>query len=412
MALRVRHFAVVRSLEMMPQPFAAEMKQRLFRATARLRGAPSRRGATLLAAVLMSAPACAAASEFRLVCSTWPAARSVAGPDGLGEAGSGLIDLESRYPWKLEGQGFHLALETAGDAGDPQETAASAPPSSSAPAPKKKLFTTGTTLVTLGALALGALDGLNGPLYYGFQSLHFVDEGWFGMDTYAGGADKVSHFVASSGAARALFEIYKIQGHSEDQSFALAFATTAMVGFLTEVGDGVTIYGFSAQDLTADLVGTAAGLLVDRNHLQDLFGVRLGKVPTIIPPAVTEGHVASFGTSYSNEIYAVDLQFGGLFKRLDAQPGIARYFLSSFVFYTKGFGYDPPLPGRYQEIGFELGLNFPEILKAVGVKETTWWGGALLAVFNFFRIPFTQVGVYYDLTSHKWYGPGAPYNFH
>ena len=55
-----------------------------------------------------------------------------------------------------------------------------------------------------------------------------------------------------------------------------------------------------------------------------------------------------------------------------------------------------------------MGLNFPEILRCVGVSESTWWGQGLIAIFNFFRFPFTQVGVYYNLFDGKWYGPGAP----
>ena len=79
---------------------------------------------------------------------------------------------------------------------------------------------------------------------------------------------------------------------------------------------------------------------------------------------------------------------------------------------TKGYGYDPPLAERYQQVGFEVGLNFPEILRAVGVQDTTRWGDALLRVFSFFRIPYTQVGAYYNLVNRKWYGPGAPYHFY
>ena len=79
---------------------------------------------------------------------------------------------------------------------------------------------------------------------------------------------------------------------------------------------------------------------------------------------------------------------------------------------TKGYGYDPPVPSRYQEIGFEVGLNFPAIIKALGVSNETWWGDILIRAFEFIRIPYTQIGAYYNLTNHKWYGPGAPYHYY
>jgi len=28
-----------------------------------------------------------------------------------------------------------------------------------------------------------------------------------------------------------------------------------------------------------------------------------------------------------------------------------------------------------------------------------------------FRLPFTAIGVYYDMTDHEWLSPGAPYRF-
>ncbi len=264
------------------------------------------------------------------------------------------------------------------------------------------------------AVVLGsAAQGLGAPLQYGWVDFHTTNEGFFSRDTYAGGADKASHFVISSGAARALYDVYtRYQGHSPDESFTLALATTFMGGLAVELLDGASVYGFSFQDLTADALGSTAGALIQRNHLQDLLGLRLGMADTDIPAWAVGSSEATLGRSYSDEIYLADLKLGGLITRMHGNPGIARFFLTSFTFFTKGFGYAPPLPSRYQEIGFELGLNIPEILKAVGVKESTWWGAGLLAIFNFFRVPFTQVGVYYNLFNHKWYGPGAPYHYY
>ena len=205
--------------------------------------------------------------------------------------------------------------------------------------------------------------------------------------------------------------MYREQGHSEDQSFALALAASIFTGFIVEIGDGLTVYGFSAQDLGADILGTTAGLLINRHHLQDLLGLRLGKVSTDIPERYIVDREDSLGSGYSNEVYTADLKFAGLGKRLHFNPGPARFFLMSVAYFTKGFGYDPPLLGRYQNVGFELGLNIPEILMAVGVKDTTWWGKPLLMISNFFRFPFTQIGVYYDTTNGKWYGPRAPYHY-
>lgn len=373
-------------------------------------GATAWRAALLLAAAILAAAADAWAAEFSLFPdSAAVGPRFYAREDALGEAGFRILDLEGSYPWSAGGGPGPLAdseiLRAAMLAQGP------ATPAVAAVAPPTKLFTTPTIVATAGTLLLGSVYAMSGGWKYGFNSFHFTDEKWFESSTYSGGADKSSHVVVSSGLSRFLYEVYVAQGHSPDQSFALAFSVSILTGFIVEIGDGVTVYGFSAQDLAADVLGTAAGLLINRNHLQDLLGIRLGKVSTDIPDQVIGNSEPSLGTGYSNEIFVADVKFLGLGDRLHLSPGLARYFLFSVAYFTKGFGYEPPIPGRYQNVGFELGLNVPEVLTAVGVKETTWWGKALLAAFNFFRIPFTQVGVYYDLTNHKWYGPGAPYGY-
>ena len=294
------------------------------------------------------------------------------------------------------------------------ELAAVAPfPAALEPHPRpEKLFTTATTVWTAATVAGGVLQGLGAPLQYGWVPWNVTDEGWFGRDTYVGGSDKVSHFVISSGVSRMLYETYTTLGHSENQSFTLAVATAFMSGTMVEIMDAFSVYGFSFQDLTVDALGAAAGALIHRHHLQDLLGLRLGLVETEIPASAIGSSVETLGRSYNDEIYAADLKLGGLIRRMNGNPGFARFFLTSFVFFTKGFGYDPPLPTRYQEIGFEVGLNFTEILRAFGVNESTWWGQGLIAIFDFFRFPFTQVGVYYNLFDGKWYGPGAPHHYY
>jgi hypothetical protein len=68
------------------------------------------------------------------------------------------------------------------------------------------------------------------------------------------------------------------------------------------------------------------------------------------------------------------------------------------------------LPGRYQEVGLELGLNREQVLKEAGVNNGTLWGDTLLLAARFLRVPYTQIGGYDNLTNGRWYGPGAPYH--
>jgi len=356
-------------------------------------GAPS----LLLAAALAAASPSAHADEFHLFPET-PPGNTFANVHWADPPAS-RIDFEQLQVARFDDSNWtELALE---------REAAEAAVLEPHPQPEK-LFTTATTVWTAAAIGGGVLQGIGAPLQYGWVSWNTTDEGWFSRDTYVGGSDKVSHFIISSGVSRLLYEAYTTLGHTENQSFTLAVTTAFMSGMMVEIMDAFSVYGFSFQDLTADALGSASGALINRYHLQDLLGLRLGLTETPIPASAIGSSVPTLGRSYNDEIYAADLKFGGLIRRMNGNPGFSRFFLTSFVYMTKGFGYAPALPTRYQEIGFEVGLNFPEILRCVGVSERTWWGQGLLAIFNFFRFPFTQIGVYYNLYDGKWYGPGAP----
>jgi len=368
------------------------------------------RRAVLLAATVAAGAAAARAEEFRLF--PQEAARPRFYTSSVWGTGPErrLLDLDGSYPWD-GGAAFPIQSDdTEASSGGSDEPPPPPPPEQ--PSPPKKLFTKGTTLWTVAALLGGVGQGIGAPIKYGTQSWHFTDEGYFGYDTYAGGADKASHFVISSGVSRLLFEAYKAQGLTVDQSFNLSLAVTLIDGILVETGDAVTVYGWSWQDLTADFLGATAGLFIHRYGLRDLIGLRVGSTFNDIPAWAVGSSQESLGSSYNDEIFTADLRLGGLITRLHGKPGIARFFLTSFVYYTRGFGYQPPLPSRYQECGVELGIDFPAILKAVNVPEDKWWGQGLYAFFSFFRIPFTQIGVYYNFKNKKWYGPSAPYHYY
>jgi hypothetical protein len=398
----------------------------------RARGVLARRAwrGMLVAAALLSAGVRMNAQEFRL----FPA--SASGPRyfstfDVGAAGFRIVDLEDSSPWSpAEGSGFGLRTETPPPADAPDAAAGDEPASAtSAPvqrcviiqcvkltgepeAPPAKLFTTPVILWTVAGLLVGFADGIDGPIRDGFHSFRFTNEGFFQYGTYGGGSDKASHFVISTIGVDTLYDAYRLNRLTPDEAFWLSWATVTLAGAFVEIGDGLTPYGFSAQDLIADTAGAGIEALIKRNNLGDMLGFRLGRwLQTTIPPAIVDGRPL-VGIDYSQEIYTADLKLGGVATRLNASPNIARFFLFSFAFMTKGYGYVPPLETRYQEVGLELGLNFPEILKAVGVTNETWWGDSLLRVANFLRIPFTQVGAYYNLKNQKWYGPGAPYHYY
>jgi hypothetical protein len=308
------------------------------------------------------------------------------------------------FPLPLEGP---IGLDVATLRGLPPELLA--PSDETRPDVAPKLFTRGTAWLTTGvlvAMSAWAALGVQKDDYTPWKVTH---EKFFGEDTYAGGADKVSHFILSAFLARELGWAYEQQGHPKDQSLALSLGVTIVAGFIQEIGDAFTPYGYAWEDIVADTLGGVTGAALSYYELNDLIGLRFGFIPNQVPPDPC--CVESLGENYSNEIYSGDLKIAGLAKRMRFNPGPARFLLVSATYSTKAYGFDPPREDRQRNVGIDIGLNLPEVLKALCVPETTWWGAVLYKALNLFRIPYTSFGVRYDMNHKKWHGPDTGQGF-
>jgi hypothetical protein len=228
-------------------------------------------------------------------------------------------------------------------------------------------------------------------------------EGFFGAHTYAGGADKVAHFVDYTIAWRLMDTAYRGIGYTDSQSRWLAVGTSFAAGLATEIGDGTTMFGFSFEDLLMDALGAATAMGLSRSGWDDTFGFRYGSgVPQESNCCATD----TYGRNYSGEIYAADFKIAGIGRRLRFDPGPARFLLVSGTYGTNGYRNAAP-EQRQRLVGIEVGIHFSEILRGLGVPEKAFWGEILYVFFDSIRIPYTAIGVRYDLNHHQWFGPTA-----
>lgn len=240
---------------------------------------------------------------------------------------------------------------------------------------------------------------------YEYNGFHFTNEGFFGGHTYAGGADKVAHFVDYSLAQGALANTYRRIGYTSGQSGWIGFATAAAAGLATEIGDGTTIFGFSWEDFLADALGAATAAGLSQSGWNDTIGFRFGKFSQDPAPSCCPDH-ANIGRDYSGEIYTADLKIVGLARRLRLDPGPARFLLLSATYGTNGYRLVAP-ELRQRLVGLEIGVNFSEIFRSLGVPSEPLWGEVFYYFFDSFRIPYTAIGVRYDVNNHEWFGPTA-----
>lgn len=261
--------------------------------------------------------------------------------------------------------------------------------------PPKTIWIGAVTAATLAGSAYNSFsDGPN-------QKFHFTNEGFLGQHTYAGGADKGSHFVSYYMVAKLLSGMYQELGMPVDQARLLGAGVSTFAGFVTELGDGRGRYGFSYEDLTMDALGAATYLGIAHFGLGDLIGFSAGLIPA---PARVCCPYGGFGTDYSQLIYSADLRIAGLGARAHFDPGPARFLLFSLTYGSKGYPFDDPTV-RERQVGVFVGVNFVEILHVARVPEKIWWGKILYFLFDVIRIPYTQIGYQYDLNHKRWSGP-------
>jgi uncharacterized protein YfiM (DUF2279 family) len=236
------------------------------------------------------------------------------------------------------------------------------------------------------------------------RSFHITQEGWFGKSTYAGGADKASHYVDFYIISKEMSFLYNTLGYSRAESIGIGLGFSLLVGLINESGDGFTKYGFSYEDLTMDVAGGLTAAIVSALGANDLIGFREGfLLPSYNVPACCPSN--SVGQAYQNQLYTADLKLAGLARRLNLNIGPLRYLLLSATYATKGYATGSQALEERQ-IGFEIGLNLEEALLDIGVRRDTWWGYTLHVVLDNVRIPFTSVGFQYDLNGKRWRGPG------
>jgi len=75
------------------------------------------------------------------------------------------------------------------------------------------------------------------------------NEGWFGKNSYNGGADKLGHAYTWSLLTRALIHNYERHGFSKKASAFWGFTIPAFNGVVIELLDGYTDYNASTEDI-------------------------------------------------------------------------------------------------------------------------------------------------------------------
>lgn len=279
-------------------------------------------------------------------------------------------------------------------AGQPAQPAQPTEPVSDA----NPLIIAGTSVAIIGAIAAW---GYGAWWNTDLQSFHFLDTGFLGRDTYAGGSDKLGHTYAAYVSTLFMTRLYEALGMKHTSAALLAAGAVTFASNGIEITDGFTRYGFEYEDVLFNLLGIAAGLTSELvPEFKSIFGMRLAYIPSHDFLANDKTFI-KWINDYSGMIYYFDLKMKGVFEAFGGDPGLARYLLAGVVWSTDQYSPVRVDENRRRSLGVYAGISLPQILRDAypgdeGVE-------AYATFFDYYAIPFLSISAMTDLNSGDWY---------
>ncbi|MGH8809064.1 MAG: DUF2279 domain-containing protein [Noviherbaspirillum sp.] len=218
---------------------------------------------------------------------------------------------------------------------------------------------------TLGIILGGAAAlGVYGKTHWwqnGFDSgFHTASEGWFGQNTYAGGADKFGHLYMTYAVTRLFSRAYEWAGNTPDASLRMAAVMTLSAFTAVEILDGMTQkWRFSKEDAIMNAVGVGAALLLEKNPAIDrVLDLRLQYWPS----PENRHNFDPFG-DYSGQTYLLVAKASGI-------PALREHHWLRYLEFAVGYGsrgYGDPQSAvnseRSRNVYVGISLNLSEVLR-------------------------------------------------
>jgi len=232
--------------------------------------------------------------------------------------------------------------------------------------------------------AIGIYSGL-AEWHWGKQPFKITHEGWFGRNTYSGGADKVGHAYAAYVISDVLAWRLRVRGFNDYESAMTGAIVSWLMMAMVEVGDGFSQYGASPEDLAMDTIGV--GFSVLRNTVpgtREKLDFRMEYIPSRYET------FDFWGTDYSGKKWVLALKLAG-FAPLRESPW--RFVELHFGYYTRGYS------DREQQLHLPkvrvaytgLGLNLSEILFSQSPVHDSVPGTLARSILEYVQVPYTYV---------------------
>ncbi|MFA6148697.1 MAG: DUF2279 domain-containing protein [bacterium] len=226
-------------------------------------------------------------------------------------------------------------------------------------------------------------------------SFRTVDEGWFGRNTYAGGADKAGHAFFTYAGARLLARGFEAIGNDPGRARGLGVWTSLGVMTGVEVVDGFSKrFRFSLEDVVANAAGAAFAVLAETDpRIDALLDFRLLYRRSDDARRVGETDPIA---DYSGQTFLLALKADGI-PRLREIP-VVRYLELQAGYNTRGY---EPNDGvkidPHRRIYYGIGINLSRLLSDT-VFRGCLEGGKIQrgtdTVLEFLEVPGTAAHAY------------------
>ena len=280
--------------------------------------------------------------------------------------------------------------------GENPATPTAPPPSAVPEAPTDRGLRWKNAAVIGGIAATVGIYGATNWWEDGFSgSFHIENEGWFGQNTYEGGADKAGHAYFTYTTTRLLTRAFEAVGN--DPGRALRLGTWTALGVLTgvEVIDGFSKkFSFSMEDMVMNTAGAAFAVLSEVVPSVDaLLDFRLLYQR---PDDAQQAGATNPASDYSGQTFLLVLKADGI-PRVREVP-VLRYLEFEVGYNARGYeANDGTLNDPERRICFGVGINLSRLLSDT-VFRCDLKGGKIQrgtdTVLEFLEVPWTAARTY------------------
>lgn len=224
-------------------------------------------------------------------------------------------------------------------------------------------------------------------------------EGWFGRNTYTGGADKMAHMFSFYTMMRVLYNVYDYTEDGAPAKWAYSVGLTTFLALGIEIGDGFckNQNGFGYADLTMGLIGIGIASLLEAFPAVDSF---VSLSAQYIPTKYFRKHpqrLKWFMDDYSGWRFMANIKLAG-FRYVGVKiPEFLRYVQFDIGYYTTGYTkYDYAwgelektfnIRGKERNVYIGISVNLAEFIKDFFTDKESLACRALQQPFKYYHVP-------------------------